>query len=255
MLHLGAALSLAQIRRFLHFVAYLKLWPWSCFLLIQWEFCHKLDHGSMCQNTPLSSLFKDKPDTFIQISEIDCQNRAYKSTIQSLEFQSFWPSSKSQYLQCVCSAHTFSLKCRFTCLISPVNWVQAPEKTLKDISTPRIQRHFLKLSQKIIIAQSSVFLEVNFFILNAPQLSFLKKSKYIFLFFRSIACLLCAVREFSMLGEFQWKGKADLSLSSRLKSSHQCPGEFLSANNHSCHCSNVLSYSVIQSTVSLRQKT
>lgn len=58
-----------------------------------------------------------------------------------------------------------------------------------------------------------------------------------------------------MFGEFQWKGKADLSLSSRLKTSHQCQGEFLSANNHSCHCSNVLSYSVIQSTVALRQKT
>lgn len=58
-----------------------------------------------------------------------------------------------------------------------------------------------------------------------------------------------------MLGEFQGKGKADLSLSSRLKTNHQCQGEFLSANNHSCHCRNVLSCSVIQSTVALRQKT
>lgn len=74
---------------------------------------------------------------------------------------------------------------------------------LKDTSTPRIQLHFLKLSQKIIMAQSSVFPQVNSFILNAYQLSFFKGASIYFLLFRSAACLFCAVKEFCMLGEFQ----------------------------------------------------
>lgn len=78
---------------------------------------------------------------------------------------------------------------------------------LKDTSTPRIQLHFLKLSQKIIMAQSSVFPQVNSFIFNAYQLSFLKEQVFIFYF--SEVLLVCFVlsRSSACLENFSEKEK------------------------------------------------
>lgn len=108
----------------------------------------------------------------------------------------------------MCSAHTFCLKYRFICLMSPVNGVQAPEKTLKDISTPRIQLYFLTLSQKIIIPQSSAFPEAISFILSASQLSFFKiVSIYIYLFFRSAGICFVLPGSSACLENFSEKEK------------------------------------------------
>lgn len=45
----------------------------------------------------------------------------------------------------MCWAHVFCLKCKCTCLISPVYRVQALKKTWKAVSAPRTWVNFLKL--------------------------------------------------------------------------------------------------------------
>lgn len=146
------------------------------------------------------------------MSELACQNGTHnpvhKSFIESLNFRDNDHAEKaSTYTVCAVPMLSGGGLCVVTNLRRILLY-------LEPISTSVLKLRMISKSQDY--QTSYLFPEVNSFTSLESQLSLLKKSNFIFSVSRNSACLFCAVREFSMKGEFQWKRKADLSLSNGL---------------------------------------